>query len=72
MVFHHLTTLSIGAVEAAPGVFQNHLQISKVAAEVKKRAKAIAGNSLFVNQRTYHSDRQSGGEESAETVSLPS
>jgi diguanylate cyclase (GGDEF)-like protein len=51
--FHRLTSLSIGAVEALPGMFQNHLQVSKVAAEVKKRAKAIPGNSLFVNQRVY-------------------
>ena len=57
MEFHHLTTLSIGAVEAAPGKFQNHLQIAKVAAEVKKRAKAIAGNSLYVNQRLYDADQ---------------
>ncbi len=59
MEFHRLTSLSIGAVEAAPGMFQNHLQISKVAAEVKKRAKAIPGNSLFINQRQYHSDAAS-------------
>ncbi len=56
MEFHRLTSLSIGAVEAPPGMFQNHLQVSKVAAEVKKRAKAIPGNSLFVNQRVYPSE----------------
>ena len=56
MEFHRLTSLSIGAVEAAPGMFQNHLQVSKVAAEVKKRAKGIPGNSLFVNRRDYHKD----------------
>ena len=56
--FHHLTSLSIGAVEAAPGLFQNHLQISKIAAEVKKRAKAMAGNSLYVNRRIYAADQR--------------
>ncbi|MDO8931711.1 MAG: EAL domain-containing protein [Rhodocyclaceae bacterium] len=56
MEFHRLTALSIGAVEASAGMFQNHLQISIVAAEVKKRAKAMPGNSLFVNQRLYHND----------------
>ena len=56
MEFHRLTSLSIGAVVATPGMFQNHLQVSKVAAEVKKRAKAIAGNSLFVNHRQYPND----------------
>ena len=55
--FHQLTSLSIGAVETAPGVFQNHLQISKVAAEVKKCAKAIPGNSLYRNQRLYAGDQ---------------
>jgi GGDEF domain-containing protein/EAL domain-containing protein (putative c-di-GMP-specific phosphodiesterase class I) len=54
--FHRLTSLSIGAVEAQPGTFQNHLQVSKVAAEVKKQAKGIPGNSLFVNHRAYASE----------------
>ena len=54
MEFHRLTSLSIGTLEAAPGAFQNHLQVSKIAAEVKKCAKAIAGNSLYVNRRAYH------------------
>ena len=56
MEFHRLTSLSIGAVEAPAGMFLNHLQISKVAAEVKKKAKAIAGNSLYVNRRLYNGE----------------
>ena len=44
--FHAITALSIGIVEAIPGMFANHLSIAKVAAEVKKKAKAIAGNSF--------------------------
>ena len=59
MEFHRLTALSIGAVDVAPGMFQNHLQVSKIAAEVKKRAKAMPGNSLFVNQRLYASEAPS-------------
>lgn len=51
--FHSITALSIGIVEAVPGAFQNHLSIARIAAEVKKQAKAIVGNSLFINQRTY-------------------
>ena len=66
--FHRLTSLSIGAVEAAAGIFQNHLQVSKVAAEVKKKAKAIPGNSLFINQRHYPSDRESPADHPEETV----
>jgi len=56
MEFHKLTSLSIGGVEATPGVFENHLQISVIAAEVKKRAKSIPGNSLYINKRTYPPD----------------
>lgn len=63
--FHRLTSLSIGAVEALPGMFQNHLQVSIVAAEVKKRAKAIAGNSLYVNRRTYHNETGAAPHEAA-------
>lgn len=53
MEFHALTSLSIGVVEAQPGIFRSHLEISVVAAEVKKKAKGIKGNSLAVNQRAY-------------------
>ncbi|MDP1524673.1 MAG: diguanylate cyclase [Rhodocyclaceae bacterium] len=53
MEFHALTSLSIGVVEASPGVFRSHLEISVVAAEVKKKAKGIKGNSLCVNRRVY-------------------
>lgn len=51
--FHALTALSIGVVEAKPGMFRSHLEVSVVAAEVKKKAKGIKGNSLYVNQRAY-------------------
>ncbi len=51
MEFCCLTSLSIGAVEIEPGMYANHLAVATVAAEVKKKAKAIAGNSLYVNQR---------------------
>lgn len=51
MEFCGLTSLSIGAVEIEHGVYANHLSVAGVAAEVKKKAKAIAGNSLYVNKR---------------------
>jgi len=53
MEFHALTALSIGVVEAQPGMFRSHLEISVVAAEVKKKAKSIKVNSLCINQRVY-------------------
>lgn len=53
MEFHSLTSLSIGVAEIRPGTFRSHLEVSVVAAEVKKKAKGIKGNSLYVNQRIY-------------------
>jgi GGDEF domain-containing protein/EAL domain-containing protein (putative c-di-GMP-specific phosphodiesterase class I) len=53
MEFHALTSLSIGVAEVRPGAFRSHLEVSVVAAEVKKKAKAIKGNSLYANQRAY-------------------
>ena len=53
MEFHALTSLSIGVTEVKPGAFRSHLEVSVVAAEVKKKAKGIKGNSLYVNRRTY-------------------
>ncbi len=58
--FHPLTSLSIGAMEVAATQFANHLQVSAIATEVKKKAKAIAGNSLYVNRRQYLGDGEAG------------
>lgn len=49
--FHPLISLSLGAVEIKAGMFTNHLEVAKVAAEVKKKAKSIPGNSLYINHR---------------------
>lgn len=51
--FNALTSLSIGAVKAAPGMFSSHMEISSVAADAKKMAKKIPGNSLYINLRNY-------------------
>lgn len=51
--FHNLTTLSVGAVPVIPKVFKSHRDIAVVAAESKKMAKRMHGNSLFINQRNY-------------------
>jgi GGDEF domain-containing protein len=58
MEFHALTALSIGAVEVGPGMFTSRLEVTRVVTEAKKKAKAIAGNSLFVNQRQYHAGNE--------------
>jgi EAL domain-containing protein (putative c-di-GMP-specific phosphodiesterase class I)/GGDEF domain-containing protein len=51
--FQKLTTLSVGAVPVKPKVFKSHRDIAVVAAESKKMAKNMPGNSLFINQRNY-------------------
>lgn len=65
MEFHPLTSLSIGIVHVEPGMFTSRLEVARVAAEAKKKAKGIAGNSFFVNQRAYGqaAQRQEGGHE---------
>jgi diguanylate cyclase (GGDEF)-like protein len=49
--FHPLTTLSIGAVQATPGRFLSHHEVSARMTEAKKMAKKSPGSSLFVEQR---------------------
>ncbi len=49
--FFPLTSISIGAVEVALGGYHSHRDLSSVAAEAKKQAKKIAGNSLFIERR---------------------
>ena len=51
--FHNLTSLSIGALPVKSKVFKSHRDIAVVAAESKKMAKKIHGNSLYINQREY-------------------
>ena len=59
--FHNLTSLSIGALPVKPGAFKSHRDIAIVAAESKKMAKKMHGNSLYINQRNYdgQSDKSS-------------
>lgn len=49
--FHPLTSLSIGAIEVAPGQFDSHHEVSAAMSMAKKMAKHIPGNSLFIEQR---------------------
>lgn len=50
-VFYPLTSLSLGVVPVEPCKQTSHHQISAAAAEAKKQAKGIPGNSLFVERR---------------------
>jgi diguanylate cyclase (GGDEF)-like protein len=51
--FHNLSSLSVGAVPVQPKIFKSHRDIAAVAAESKKMAKKMHGNSLYINQRNY-------------------
>jgi EAL domain-containing protein (putative c-di-GMP-specific phosphodiesterase class I)/GGDEF domain-containing protein len=52
-VFHPLLSLSIGAVQAAPGSFPSHHELASAAATAKKEAKRQEGCSLFLDRRSY-------------------
>jgi diguanylate cyclase (GGDEF)-like protein len=49
--FHPLSSLSIGAIQVAPGQFLSHHEVSAAMTDAKKMAKKISGNSLFIEQR---------------------
>ena len=50
-VFYSLISLSLGAIKVEPHQFYSHHQIATCAAEAKKQAKKIHGNSLFLDRR---------------------
>jgi diguanylate cyclase (GGDEF)-like protein len=52
VVFHPLTSLSIGAIPIASKQFFSHNEVSSAATQAKKMAKRTAGNSLFIEQRS--------------------
>jgi diguanylate cyclase (GGDEF)-like protein len=60
-IFCSLISLSLGVVKVCPGQFYSHHQISAAAADAKKQAKKINGNSLFIDRRneSENGDRKS-------------
>jgi len=50
-VFYSLMSLSIGAIRVEPRQYYTHHQIATAAAESKRQAKKIHGNSLFMDRR---------------------
>lgn len=50
-IFQPLVSLSLGVTCVFPRQFVSHHQISEAAAEAKKQAKKIHGNSLFIERR---------------------
>ncbi|WP_395006938.1 GGDEF domain-containing protein [Undibacterium sp.] len=50
-VFYPLISLSLGVIRANAGQYASHHQIAIAAADAKKQAKRLFGNSLFVDRR---------------------
>lgn len=50
-VFNPLISLSLGVVKAERGQYISHHQIATAAAEAKKQAKKMPGNSIFIERR---------------------
>ena len=50
-MFYSLMSLSLGAIKVEPRQYYTHHQIAASAAEAKKQAKKIHGNSLFLDRR---------------------
>ena len=50
-VFNPLVTVSLGVIKVEPGHFCSHHQIATAAAEAKRQAKRMLGNSLFIDRR---------------------
>lgn len=50
-VFYPLISLSLGVIPVPPQRYQSHHEISVAAADAKKQAKKIHGNSLFIDRR---------------------
>lgn len=63
-VFHELATISLGLLKVEPGMYGSHHQIAAAAADSKKQAKKIPGNSLFIDRRLgpYAGERAGGDE----------
>lgn len=51
MEFHALVSLSIGAVCIDPVHFHHYQEVARAAADAKRMAKKVDGNSLFIDQR---------------------
>lgn len=52
VIFHPLSSLSVGAVPVAANLFSSHNEVSAAATQAKKMAKRTPGNSLFIEQRS--------------------
>lgn len=61
-VFYSLISLSLGAIKVEARQYYTHHQIATAAAEAKKQAKKIHGNSLFLDRRQQSARREPGAD----------
>lgn len=69
-VFHTLATISLGLLKVEPGLYGSHHQIAAAAADAKKQAKKIPGNSLFIDRRLGPCAERSNDEDAAQSDSI--
>ncbi len=70
-VFHTLATISLGLLKVEPGMYGSHHQIATAAADSKKQAKKIPGNSLFIDRRLGpYAVEQPNGHDAAQSDTL--
>jgi diguanylate cyclase (GGDEF)-like protein len=51
--FFDIISLSIGVVQVNHNHFSSHKEVASISSAVKKQAKRIKGNSLFIDRRSY-------------------
>jgi diguanylate cyclase (GGDEF)-like protein len=51
--FFDIISLSIGVVQVNHNHFTSHKEVASISSEVKKQAKRIKGNSLFIDRRSF-------------------
>lgn len=67
-MFFPIPSLSIGALCVTPGMFDSHRELSNVLAELKKAAKKLPGNHLFVDRRQHGPELAERGAEIADNT----
>jgi diguanylate cyclase (GGDEF)-like protein len=51
--FFDFISISIGVIQVNHKYFNSHKEVASISSEVKKQAKKIKGNSLFIDRRSY-------------------
>jgi diguanylate cyclase (GGDEF)-like protein len=68
--FYPIISISIGAIQVSNDAFTSHKEIASISSEVKKQAKKIVGNSLFIDRRDYSNTSSQASEESPSSINV--